>query len=90
MGKLILLALTVTSVFLTYEMAQWLGLINTFSPREMWKFIGVDRGTSPAADDPNPVRQMVINRSKTFLLMLFMFSCATSGALIVATFTAFF
>ena len=90
MGKLILLALTVTSVFLTYEMAQWLGLINTLSPREMWKLIGGDRGTSPSADDSSPARQMVIYRSKTFLLMLFMFSCATSGALIVATFTAFF
>ena len=90
MGKLILLALTVTSVFLTYEMAQWLGLINSFSPREMWKLIGGDRGTPPSADDSNPVKQMAINQSKTLLLMLFMFSCTTSGALIVATLTAFF
>lgn len=90
MEKLILLALTALSILVTYKMAQWLGLLATYSQREVEKLIGIDRGTPSAPDSPNSAKQMAIYESKYVFLLLFVVAIVASGSLVVATFRAFF
>jgi hypothetical protein len=90
MEKLILLALTALSIFLTYEIAQCLGLLATNRQREVEKLIGLDRSTPSAPDSPNSAKHAAIYEFKSLLLLVFLGAIGASGSLVVATFRAFF
>jgi hypothetical protein len=86
MEKVLLLVLTALFVYITFEMAQWLGLVNRLSLREFEKLIGINNGTEAPPDSPNSGRWYVINRAKGFLVFIFVLAVCVSGALIVITF----
>lgn len=86
MEKILLLVLTALSIFITFEMARWLGLVNRCSQREIEKLIGIDRGSVSPPDSPNSGRQLIIAQAKWILVLLFVMAVCVSGTLIVATF----
>ena len=88
MDRWLLVLLSTASVWFTFEMARWLGIVRMLPQKDLEKLTG-------ASEDRNPpeirevTKQYGVNLGLNFLNSIFVFAVLVSISLIVATIRSF-